>query len=416
MDIKSVVTERFLSYAKILTPSCETSGAHPSSECQFVFAKKLLSELKDLGISDASLDEKCYVYGSLPATAGCENAPSVGFISHMDTVSDFANHNVCPIVHENFDGNDFEIGESGRFLRSADFSHLKSLKGRTLITSDGTTVLGADDKAGVAEIMTLLQYLTESGTLHGKICVGFTPDEEIGEGADYFDVERFGADFAFTSDGGAEGEIEYENFNAASAVFEINGFNVHPGSAKDIMVNAAFVACEINSMLPESETPRNTENYEGFYHLTELSGNVEKAKAAYIVRDHDEMRFKEKLGVLKEIENAVNEKYGKGTATLKVKEQYKNMSEIIKENFHLIENARAASKKAGVNPVTVPIRGGTDGARLSFMGLPCPNLGTGGYAFHGPFEHITAEGMEKAVEILINITEIYSKKSAEEFK
>lgn len=415
-DIKSTVTEKFLSYAKILTPSCETSGTHPSSECQFVLAKKLLSELEKLGISDASLDEKCYVYGTLPASAGCENAPAVGFIAHMDTVSDFASHDVCPIVCKSFDGNDFEIGTSGRFLRAAEFSHLPSLKGRTLITSDGTTVLGADDKAGVAEIMTLLQYLIEENVPHGKICVGFTPDEEIGEGADNFDVERFGADFAFTADGGAEGEIEYENFNAASAVFEINGFNVHPGSAKDIMINAAYVACEINSMLPESETPRNTDNYEGFYHLTELSGNVEKAKLSYIVRDHDEARFKEKLDVLFEIENAVSEKYGKGTAKLCVKEQYKNMSEIIKANFHLIENAREAAKKAGVTPVTVPIRGGTDGARLSFMGLPCPNLGTGGYAFHGPFEHITAEGMEKACEILINIAEIYSKKSTEEFE
>lgn len=415
-DIKSTVTEKFLSYAKILTPSCETSGTHPSSECQFVLAKQLLSELKELGISDASLDEKCYVYGTLPASAGCENAPALGFIAHMDTVSDFASHDVCPIVYKSFDGNDFEIGTSGRHLRAAEFPHLLSLKGRTLITSDGTTVLGADDKAGVAEIMTLLQYLIEENVPHGKICVGFTPDEEIGEGADNFDVERFGADFAFTADGGAEGEIEYENFNAASAVFEINGFNVHPGSAKDIMINAAYVACEINSMLPESETPRNTDNYEGFYHLTELSGNVEKAKLSYIVRDHDEARFKEKLDVLFEIENAVNEKYGKGTAKLCVKEQYKNMSEIIKANFHLIENAREAAKKAGVTPVTVPIRGGTDGARLSFMGLPCPNLGTGGYAFHGPFEHVTAEGMEKACEILVNITEIYSKKSTEEFK
>lgn len=406
-DIKTTVTNHFLSYAALLTPSSEESGTHPSSECQFSLARKLKSELESLGASDVILTDKCYLYAKLPATEGCESAPKVGFIAHMDTVSDFASHEVKPLIRESFDGNDFEIGTSGRFLREKEFPHLKVLKGRTLITSDGTTVLGADDKAGVAEIITLAEYITKNNIPHGGISVAFTPDEEIGEGADFFDVELFGADFAYTADGGAEGEIEYENFNAASAEFTVEGFNVHPGSAKDIMINAALVACEINSLLPESETPRNTDGYEGFFHLLGIEGSVEKAKSAYIVRDHDEKRFYEKLEKLKEIEKAVIKKYGENTVTLKIREQYKNMSEIIKENFHLIENAKKAAEKAGITPVTVPIRGGTDGARLSFMGLPCPNLGTGGYAFHGPFEHITAEGMAKAVEILLNIVDIY---------
>lgn len=406
-DIKTTVTKHFLSYASILTPSCEQSGTHPSSKCQFTLAKKLQAELLALGASDVILTDKCYVYAKLPATPGYENAPKIGFIAHMDTVSDFASHEVKPIVYENFDGNDFEMGKSGRFLRENEFPHLKSLKGRTLITSDGTTVLGADDKAGVAEIITLAEYITENTIPHGFVSIAFTPDEEIGEGADFFDTELFGADFAYTADGGAEGEIEYENFNAASAEFTIEGFNVHPGSAKDVMINAALVACEINALLPEGETPRDTDGYEGFYHLLGIEGSTEKAKSAYIIRDHDEKLFKEKLEKLKETEKAVNEKYGNGTVTLKIKEQYKNMSEIIKENFHLIESAKKAADMAGVTPVTVPIRGGTDGARLSFMGLPCPNLGTGGYAFHGPFEHITAEGMEKATEILLNLVSIY---------
>lgn len=406
-DIKTTVTKHFLSYASILTPSSEESGTHPSSECQFTLAKKLQAELLTLGASDVILTDKCYVYAKLPATPGYESAAKIGFIAHMDTVSDFASHEIKPTVHENFDGNDFEMGKSGRFLREKEFPHLKSLKGRTLITSDGTTVLGADDKAGVAEIITLAEYITENNIPHGAVSIAFTPDEEIGEGADFFDTELFGADFAYTADGGAEGEIEYENFNAASAEFTIEGFNVHPGSAKDVMINAALVACEINALLPEGETPRDTDGYEGFYHLLGIEGSVEKAKSAYIIRDHDEKLFKEKLEKLKETENAVNEKYGDGTVTLKIKEQYKNMSEIIKENFHLIENAKKAADMAGVTPVTVPIRGGTDGARLSFMGLPCPNLGTGGYAFHGPFEHITAEGMEKATEILLNLVSIY---------
>lgn len=402
------VAGRFLRYVQVPTASDEKSSTVPTTGCQFDLARMLVEELRGMGITDARVDEKCYVYASIPASEGCERCPSIGFIAHMDTVSDFAREQVKPLIHEEYDGKDLFLGDSGRTLETRVFKGLADLKGRTLITSDGTTILGADDKAGVAEIMTLAQRLMEGGTAHGRICIGFTPDEETGAGADYFDVDGFGADFAYTVDGGAEGEIEYENFNAAGATFEINGFNVHPGSAKDTMVNAALAAMEINQMLPKSETPRDTQGYEGFYHLLEMEGNVEKASLSYIVRDHDEAKYEEKLQRLHEIADALNQKYGEDTVCLKIKEQYRNMAEKIKPCFHLIENARKAAKAAGVEPVTNPIRGGTDGARLSFMGLPCPNLGTGGYAFHGPYEHITVQGMEKVVEILMGIVRAYA--------
>lgn len=404
---KSKVTERFLKYIKIPTASCEESETVPTTMCQFDLAKILVQDMLEIGISDARVDEKCYVYGSIPASKGYEDAPVIGFIAHMDTVSDFAEHAVNPVLVENYDGEDVVLGGSGRVLKVSDFPNLYELKGRTLITTDGTTILGADDKAGVAEILTMAEEIVNGDFDHGKICIAFTPDEEVGAGADYFDVPGFGADFAYTVDGGAEGEIEYENFNAASAVFEIRGFNVHPGSAKDIMINAALVAMEINGLLPLHETPRDTEGYEGFYHLTEMSGNVEKAKLSYIVRDHDFDRFEERLNTLHVIENKINEKYGSGTVVVKVKEQYRNMAEKIRSCFHLIETAERAVRQADVEPKIVPIRGGTDGARLSYMGLPCPNLGTGGYGYHGPYEHITVEGMEKTVDILLGIVKSY---------
>lgn len=395
--------ERLLKYAVIKTPSEEESETVPSSRVQLAFAAQLVEEMKEIGILDAEMDEKGYVYGSIPATAGCEDGMRLGFIAHMDTVSDFTGNEIKPVVHENYDGERFLLGESGRALEPEVFEHLPSLKGRTLITSDGTTILGADDKAGVAEIMTLAEQILAQEKPHGKISIAFTPDEEIGRGADWFDVERFGADFAYTVDGGAEGEIEYENFNACEAVFTVNGVNVHPGSAKDIMINAGAVACEIQAMLPEKETPRHTEGYEGFYHLIKMSGCCEKAELVYIVRDHDGEIFEKRKEKLEEICEGINRKYGTGTVNLRIKEQYRNMAEKIRPCFHLIENAKKACLDAGVQPIIRPIRGGTDGARLSFMGLPCPNLGTGGYAFHGPYEHITAEGMDKAVEILKNI-------------
>lgn len=402
--------ERLLKYAVVMTPSNEESESTPSSDCQFALAELLADEMKELGLSDVRVEETCYVYGYLPATPGYEDRTCLGFIAHMDTVSDFTDHQVHPLIHEHYDGAELSLGDSNRILDPSVFTHLPGLKGRTLITSDGTTILGADDKAGIAEILTMIEELEKKKLPHGKICIAFTPDEETGRGADHFDVKNFGADFAYTVDGGAEGEIEYENFNACSAVFSVTGVNVHPGSAKDIMVNAGAVACEIQSRLPERETPAHTEGYEGFYHLTKMEGTCEKATLSYIVRDHDAERFEKRKQTLREIAASVNEKYGKDTVTLHIKDQYRNMAEKIRPCFHLIENAQKACQDAGMTPVVLPIRGGTDGAALSYMGLPCPNLGTGGYAFHGPYEHITVEGMDKVVEILIQLAKRYGQR------
>lgn len=397
--------ERFLEYAKMHTTSDEMSGTHPSSAIQFALAHRLVDELKALGIS-AECDEYCYVYATIPATKGCESAPAIGFIAHMDTSPDFCGENVSPRIIEDYDGEDVELGE-GRTLKRSDFPHLAELKGRTLIVTDGKTLLGADDKAGIAEIMTLAATLIEKDLPHGKICIAFTPDEEIGEGADHFDVARFGADFAYTADGDAEGGIEYENFNAAGAVFEINGFNIHPGSAKNKMINASLIAMEINSLLPADEIPSKTEGYEGFFHLTDMEGCVEHATVKYIIRDHSAESFANRCELVRQIEKQINAAYGEGTVALTLKEQYRNMEEKIRPCFHVVETAKKAVLAAGLEPVIKPIRGGTDGARLSFEGLPCPNLGTGGYAFHGPYEHITVEGMDKAVEILLEIVRLY---------
>lgn len=401
--------ERLLEYVKIKTPSDETNDSTPSSTCQFELAERLVEEMKELGIEDAAVDSKCYVYGTIPATEGYEKCPKLGFIAHMDTVAEFTEHEIHPVLHKNYDGNSLTFDEGSKVLDTALFPHLKKLAGRTLITGDGTTILGADDKAGIAEIMTMAEQILQNDIPHGKICIAFTPDEEIGRGADAFDVKRFGADFAYTVDGGAEGEIEYENFNACEAVFEVRGVNVHPGSAKGIMINAAAVACEIQMMLPQEETPEQTEGYEGFYHLIRLNGSCEKAELVYIVRDHDADKFEQKKQKLAEIAASMNQKYGADTVKLQIKEQYRNMAEKIRPCFHLIEHAKKACENVGVAPKVQPIRGGTDGARLSFMGLPCPNLGTGGYAFHGPYEHITAEGMDKSTAILVELVKQYSR-------
>ena len=396
--------ERLLNYVKIYTTSDEESTAVPSTARQFDLAKILVDELQSLGVTDARVDDKCYVYGTIPATAGYEDKKSLGFIAHMDTAPDFTGENVNPIVEENYDGEDVVLGTSGRVISVADFPHLKSLKGRTLIHTDGTTLLGADDKSGIAEIMTFVEELLNSNEPHGKICIGFTPDEEIGAGADYFDVKTFGADFAYTVDGGEENAVEYENFNAAGATVKFNGVNIHPGDAKDIMVNAALVAMEFNAMLPPTEVPSKTSGYEGFFHLTDMSGEVSTAKLSYIIRDHDEKKFADKKKVMEHAANIINQKYGEGTCVLEIKDQYQNMLEKIKPHMFLIDYAFKALEDAGENPKAVAIRGGTDGARLSFMGLPCPNLGTGGYNFHGPMEHITAEGMDTVVKVLHGIT------------
>lgn len=399
--------QRLLEYVKVYTTSEDDQSEVPSTSRQFDLAKKLEEELKALGVSRVRLDGHCYVYGEIPATKGQEDAPAIGFIAHMDTAPDFSGEQVKAQVIENFDGSDVTLGTSGRVISAKDFPQLPSLKGKTLITTDGTTLLGADDKAGIAEIMTMAEELLREKTPHGKICIGFTPDEEVGMGPAFFDVEGFGADFAYTVDGGPETEIEYENFNAASAKVAIRGFSVHPGSSKNVMINASLVAMEFQSMLPSGDTPSQTEGYEGFFHLCQMSGDVSEARLDYIVRDHSAEMFACRLEMLQHIEKLLNEKYGAGTVTLTVREQYRNMKEKIEPCMHLIENAERAVREAGAVPQTVPIRGGTDGATLSFMGLPCPNLGTGGYGFHGPCEHITAEGMDTVVRTLKNIVRLY---------
>lgn len=402
------VQERLISYVTVRTPSNEESETVPSSMCQFDLARKLEKEMQELGLTEVVLDDKCYLYGKLPATEGKENIPAIGFIAHMDTVSDFCDHEIHPIITENYDGGELTLGTSGLILNPKEFPHLAELKGRTLITSDGTTILGADDKAGIAEILTMIDRIQTAKLPHGTICVAFTPDEEIGMGAEHFDLEQFGAEYAYTLDGDSEGEIQYENFNACKAEFEIRGFNVHPGEGKDTMINASLVAMEINSCLPSMETPRGTEDYEGFYHLISMQGEVGEAKLNYIVRDHDKAGFEERKKTLRLIEKNLNEKWGEGTVTLKITDQYRNMKEIAEEHMHLIDHAKKACETAGVTPLVLPIRGGTDGCQLSFKGLPCPNLGTGGHAFHGPYEHISVEGMEKSVEILLALIKEYT--------
>ncbi len=394
------VEERLLKYVSYWTTSEDNKEVIPSTERQFVLADVLAQELKDLGLEQVKRDEHCYVYGLLPATKGYENKKAMGFIAHMDTAPSFSGKDIKPQVISNYDGKDVLLAGTGDVIKVSDFPHLTSLKGRTLITTDGTTLLGADDKAGIANILTAVEEVIAEKIPHGDIWIGFTPDEEVGAGADLFDLDYFKAEYAYTVDGDYEGEVAYENFNAASAHFIIKGVNVHPGSAKDIMVNAASIACEIQSLLPEQETPEHTEDREGFYHLDEMHGDVNEAHLDYIVRDHDSDMFEKRQQVLREIEEKMNWKYGAGTVTLKLTESYRNMLEVIEKNLYVVENARKAIQAAGMEPVSLPVRGGTDGARLSFMGLPCPNLGTGGYAFHGPKEHITVEGMEAVVKII----------------
>ena len=400
------VEERLLKYVSYWTTSDEECRQIPSSERQFELGKVLEQELRDLGLEKVTLTDHCYVYGLLPATKGYADKPAVGFISHMDTAPDFSGKDVKPQIIPDYDGNDVLLKGSGAYLKVSDFPTLKTLKGRTLITTDGTTLLGADDKAGVSEIMTAVEQIITEKIPHGDIWIGFTPDEEVGSGADLFDLDYFKARFAYTVDGDYEGEVAYENFNAASASFEINGVNVHPGEAKDIMINAALVGCEIASLLPENETPAYTEGREGFYHLTDFSGDIAHAKVNYIVRDHDKATFEKRLDTLRGIEKKMNEKYHADTVKLNIQHSYSNMLEVIEKNEYVVAIAKKAIKNVGLEPVSRPVRGGTDGARLSFMGLPCPNLGTGGYGFHGPFEHISVEGMDTAVSVIKEIVKI----------
>ncbi len=395
--------ERLMEYVKVNTMSDDTAEKSPTTKVQFDLANRLYKELEELGVSDLYLDDTCVLYGRIPATPGQEKAPAIGFIAHLDTIPDFPGENVKPLIHQNYDGKDLHLPLCDRVIRVSDFPHLKNCVGKTIITASGDTVLGADDKAGVAEIVCLCEDLLAGDIPHGTVCIAFTPDEEVGLGTSNFDIARFGADFAYTMDGGQAGDVEYENFNAASAVFTVTGVNVHPGSAKNIMVNASLVAMEIVEMLPSGETPACTEGYEGFYHLIAMEGTVDQASLTYILRDHDGSKLQHRVDTLKHIEKLIKEKYGDTAAELKIRMGYRNMAEKISARMEIVEAAKRATVKAGVTPVTDPIRGGTDGANLTAEGLPCPNLGTGSYGFHGPYEHSVAEDMDTCVKIMKGI-------------
>ena len=392
--------ERLLKYVSIYTTSDPDSATVPSSMRQYDLARILVDELNALGLENVHVDENGIVYGWLSATPGCEAGPALGFIAHMDTAPDCSGENVKPQIIERYDGGDVVLPGSGETLSPAAFPGLQKLAGMTLITTDGTTLLGADDKAGIAEIMTALEAVVTSKAPHGKLCIAFTPDEEIGAGVDHFDVAKFGADCAYTVDGG----IAYETFNACSADVVFEGLSVHPGSSKDTMINAALVAMEFNGLLPASDIPRLTEGYEGFFHLCGMKGDVENAELHYIVRDHDRATFEARKKMMEHAAKVINEKYGRSVVTLRLKDSYYNMAEKLTDHMELIENAKRACEAAGMKPFIEAVRGGTDGCRLSYMGLPTPNLCTGGFAFHGPYEHIAAESMDrctKMVELLM---------------
>ena len=391
---------RFLRYIKVHTTSDPACQAAPSSAIQFDLAHMLVKEMTEIGIENAHVDEFGVVYGWIPATPGYEDRDALGFIAHMDTLPDFSGENVKPQILENYDGGDVVLAGSGDVLSVAAFPTLKQLVGQTLITTDGTTLLGGDDKAGIAEIMTAAEEIIASGAPHGKLCIAFTPDEEVGAGVDHFDVEKFGAKFAYTVDGGYDGEIAYETFNACGAEIKIKGLSVHPGSSKDTMINAALVAMELNALLPPMDTPRQTEGYEGFFHLHAVKGDCSEAELTYIIRDHSREVFEQRKDTMRRAVAAINKRYGSEIVTLKLEDSYYNMAEMIKPHMHLIDNAFAACKKAGMEPYTIAVRGGTDGSRLSYMGLPTPNLPTGGFACHGKFEHITMESLERCAKMV----------------
>ena len=399
------VVERFLRYARECTTSDPENKTCPSTERQMVFMKKLKVELIEIGLQEVELDENGYLMATIPANTN-ERAPVIGFIAHVDTSPDFAGENVQPQIIEKYDGKTIQL-KNNVVIDPAEFPEIIKYKGQDIITADGTTLLGADDKAGVAEIVTAAEMLLNSDKIkHGKIRIGFTPDEEIGRGADRFDVKKFGAEFAYTLDGGEMGELEFENFNAAGAKINIQGRSVHPGFAKDKMINATMVAHKIISMLPPTQRPEHTEKYEGFYHLMSLSGNVEKAEMQFIIRDHDKQKFEEKKKLMKEIVQLVNLEFGRELVKLELNDQYYNMREKIEPVMHVVEIAREAMKKAGIQPNVKAIRGGTDGARLSYEGLPCPNIFAGGHNFHGPYEFIPIPSMLKAVEVILNIASL----------
>ena len=395
------IYERFLKYVSYPTTSDENNECCPSTAGQMVLAKELVKELLELGVDDARVDEHGYVYGSIPAN--CEGMPSIGFIAHMDTASDAPGENIKARMI-NYEGGDITLNEEeGIVLTLEDYPYVAEHKGERLIVTDGTTLLGADDKAGVAVIMTAVEKILNSDIKHGKICIGFTPDEEIGRGADLFDVEGFGAEFAYTLDGGGLGEIEYENFNAASAVVKVHGRAIHPGSAKGKMINAARICCEFDSMLTPDQIPEMTEGYEGFHHLIDIQGETEDAVSKYILRDHSKEKFAQIKAEFESVAATLNAKYGEGTVELIIRDSYYNMIEILKDKMYVVERATEAMKRVGMTPFAIPIRGGTDGARLSFMGLPCPNLPTGGGNFHSRFEYVSVDAMERIVDLVVEI-------------
>lgn len=402
----SNVIERFLKYVQIDTQSDETSEAVPSTSKQLDLAHQLTEELKRLGLQGVTCSKKGYVYAALPSNI-TNAVPAIGFIAHMDTSPDMSGHNVNPQLMENYPGGDIVLNTEQNLVLSAEaFPELNQYIGKTLITTDGTTLLGADDKAGIAEIMAAIEHLVQHPEIkHGKLCIGFTPDEEIGRGADHFDVEGFGADFAYTIDGGPIGELEFENFNAAKAVVQFNGRNIHPGSAKGKMINSILLAHEFISLLPSHETPADTEGYEGFYHLHRSQGEIEKTVLHFILRDFQSDGLENRKNTMTNAANMIQKKYGQDSVVIEITDQYQNMREKIEPVMHIVEMAKKAMEEVGIKPKISPIRGGTDGARLSYMGLPTPNLFTGGHNFHGKYEFIPTFALEKGVEVILKIVE-----------
>ena len=404
------VVNRFLDYVKIDTQSDRHSSTTPTTQKQLNLSSQLVKELKALKLENVTLTEYGYVMASLPANIVDFKGPAIGFIAHVDTSPDYTAKNVKPRIVNDYQGGDIPLNDAGTILLSPnEFPELNSYIGQTLITTDGTTLLGADDKAGVAEIMTAVEQLVQNPQIpHGPIRVAFTPDEEVGKGADHFDVHEFDADFAYTVDGGMIGDLNYESFNASQATVLIQGRSVHPGEAKGKMTNAIMVAIEFAQMLPEQERPEFTEGYEGFYHLFSFSGNVEQAEMVYIIRDHDFEKQKNKLELIERSAATLNNRYGSGTVIVEIKNQYANMKEVLSSQMHIVDTAKAAMQELDITPLITPIRGGTDGSRLSFMGLPTPNIFTGGHNFHGNYEYISVESMQKAVDVILKIIEIYA--------
>lgn len=408
--MKKNILERFLKYISYDTQSDENSETCPSTKKQFELANYVKDEMTKLGLKDVSLDKNCYLMGTLPANTD-KKIPTIGFLAHFDTSPDMSGANIKPQIIENYKGGDIELKGTKLILSPSVFPELDHHIGHTLITTDGTTLLGADDKAGITEIITAIEYLISHPEIkHGNIKIGFTPDEEIGRGVDKFDVGKFNADFAYTMDGSGLGELEYENFNAAEAKLKINGRNVHPGYSKDKMLNAILIGMELNALLPVNQRPEFTQGYDGFFHIVKFEGTVENASFKYIIRDHNREKFEQKKVLIQDCVNLLNKRYGEGVVELTLKDQYFNMREQVEPVIHIVETAKQAMEELGIEPVIVPIRGGTDGARLSYMGLPCPNIFAGGLNFHGKFEYVSLDVMEKASQVILKIIELYTKK------